>query len=127
MADVFTPEKRSEIMSRIRSRSGLDRRVHAWLSRAGIRHRMWPRIVGNPDVALRGGTFVFLDSCFFHRCPLHYREPKSNRAYWRGHIRRNVERDRLRALLPYRWIRIWEHDVRGGRFREILLEAAGGG
>lgn len=124
MADVFPPRKRSEIMSRIRSRSGLDRRVHGWLCGARIRHRMYPEAPGRPDVLLKdSGVYVFLDSCFWHRCPLHYREPKSSFSGvdWRAKMEGNAARDRR---LPYRWIRVWEHDVRSGRFKELLREAS---
>jgi len=123
VTDIFPPGKRSEIMGRIRSRSGLDRRVSNWLKAKHIRHRMYPRVEGGPDIHLRDAdVYLFLDSCFFHGCPEHYREPKSNVGFWREKIRRNRERDAKRGLLPYRWIAIWEHDVRSGRFREIIQE-----
>jgi DNA mismatch endonuclease (patch repair protein) len=56
---------------------------------------------------------VFLDGCFWHGCPLHYAEPRSNRAYWIPKIRRNVQRDlettaRLRDQ-GWQVLRYWEH------------------
>ena len=123
MTDVFDAATRSRVMSRIRSRSGLDRKVHGWLCGAKIRHRMWPKVEGNPDVWLIDpDVYVFLDSCFWHRCPDHYREPKSTSTGvdWAAKIARNAERDAHRRRLPYRWIRIWEHRVRDGSFREAI-------
>ena len=126
MTDVFTPEKRSEVMSKIRSKSGLDKTVHNWLCGAHIRHEMYPKVAGNPDIRIIGnhGFYIFNDSCFWHRCPTHFREPKSSSTGvdWRAKIARNVERDSKRDGLPYRWIRIWGHEVRDGSFKRRVLK-----
>jgi DNA mismatch endonuclease (patch repair protein) len=127
---VFPEKKRREIMSRIRSKSGLDRTVHGWLCGVHIRHRMYPEAELHPDVWLRDpGVYVFIDSCFWHGCPSHFRLPKSSCSGvdWRRKIGGNVERDGRRASLPYRWIRIWEHDVKNGRFKDIIRKAVEGG
>lgn len=132
MTDVFTKEKRSQIMSRIRSKSGLDRRVHNWLCGRHIRHEMHPEIVGNPDVRImgnRGDLYLFNDGCFWHMCPIHYRRPKSNQEFWIEHIEvQNAKREAVRRNLPYRWIRLWEHEIYDGGFRgKIRLSLAGVG
>ena len=56
---------------------------------------------------------VFVDGCFWHGCPDHYKEPTKNTWYWPTKIERTRQRDadtnsRLRQAdwLP---IRIWEH------------------
>lgn len=125
MTDVFTKEKRSQIMSRVRSKSGLDRMVHNWLCGIHAKHKMYPKVMMNPDIWLvEPDIYVFLDSCFWHGCPLHFREPKSSFANidWKAKIRRNIERDKKRASLPYKWIQIWEHDIRSGKYKNILLK-----
>ena len=121
MVDIFTKEKRSEIMSRIRSESGLDRRVHGWLKAKHIRHRMYPKVEGNPDVHLKDAdVYLFLDGDFWH-CGPKYRRPKSNVGFWIRHVEEaNERREERRRGLPYRWVRVWESDVRNGRFKEIL-------
>lgn len=57
---------------------------------------------------------VFVDGCFWHRCPDHATDPKTNSAYWKPKLERNVERDRETDLLLANagWlsIRIWEHE-----------------
>lgn len=57
---------------------------------------------------------VFVDGCFWHRCPLHGTVPKNNRDWWIEKLGKNVARDEridgeLRAAgwLP---VRIWEHE-----------------
>ncbi|WP_245900260.1 very short patch repair endonuclease [Geodermatophilus normandii] len=58
---------------------------------------------------------VFLDGCFWHRCPEHFQMPAANRAYWGPKIDRNVERDREtnRQLFDAGWqvLRFWEHET----------------
>jgi len=137
VADIFTKEKRSEIMSRIhsgrrkRSWTSLELRVHNWLKARHIRHRMMPSAEGSPDVVIfpdNGGDplYVFIDGCFWHCCPIHYRRPKSNVEYWISHVEESDRRrEELRRRLPYRWIRVWEHEVRDNSFKEKILGALG--
>lgn len=57
---------------------------------------------------------VFVDGCFWHRCPEHATEPRTNIDYWAPKLDRNVERDReTDALLTQAgWVsvRVWEHE-----------------
>jgi DNA mismatch endonuclease (patch repair protein) len=57
---------------------------------------------------------VFVDGCFWHRCPVHSTSPKANGDWWRAKLDANVERDRRAdAVLRMRgWtvIRVWEHE-----------------
>jgi len=68
-----------------------------------------------PDIVFtRKRLAVFVDGCFWHRCPLHGTNPKVNRDYWEPKLERNVARDLLvtQALEGEGWtvIRIWEHE-----------------
>ena len=129
MTDIFTREKRSEIMSGVQGGYGnkMEMRVHNWLIGEGIDHEMYPKIDGHPDVLLKElNVYLFLDGCFWHCCPKHYRRPKSRRDYWIPHLEEsNERRELLRDKLPYEWIRIWEHDIKGDRFKEIILDIIG--
>ncbi len=57
---------------------------------------------------------VFVDGCFWHRCPEHGTSPRTNSPYWRAKLDRNVERDRRNdaALAAAGWavVRVWEHE-----------------
>lgn len=124
--DTVSPERRSEIMSKIHQPTKLENTVCEWLESAGIEHKMYPETGGRPDVLLpnRGDTvYVFVDGCFWHCCPLHYRRPKSRQEFWVSHLEEsNRRREERRARLPYRWVRVWEHEVESGDFRDIILK-----
>lgn len=68
-----------------------------------------------PDVVFtRRRIAVFVDGCFWHRCPEHYVAPKSNIAYWEPKLAANAARDRFvdGLLRQHGWtvIRVWEHE-----------------
>jgi DNA mismatch endonuclease (patch repair protein) len=67
------------------------------------------------DIAFtRKRVAVFIDGCFWHGCPEHWRPPKSNEGYWVDKITRNQERDRLTDELleaeGWKSVRVWEHE-----------------
>jgi DNA mismatch endonuclease, patch repair protein len=67
------------------------------------------------DLVFRGARVaVFVDGCFWHRCPEHGELPKANRAWWKAKLARTWERDRANdvALLAAGWtiVRVWEHE-----------------
>ncbi|MFN8133650.1 MAG: very short patch repair endonuclease [Solirubrobacteraceae bacterium] len=130
MADIFTPEKRSEVMAAIRS-SGTkpELRLIAMVQElvgedleVDCNVRTLP---GTPDVVVPElDLAIFADGCFFHGCPKHGKVPSSNVDYWAPKLARNVQRDtRSRAALRRRgyavW-RFWEHDLTGRRGERTL-------
>jgi len=133
MTDIFTREKRSEIMSRIRSRrTGGEELVASILDALGVKYVRYAKVAGSEVDFLIPDRKVVIEyrSCFFHGCPLHFRIPEGNREYWEAKIRRNRERDRrLEAKLRaegYRLIVLWSHDDRVLRALKALLDGAGG-
>jgi DNA mismatch endonuclease (patch repair protein) len=69
---------------------------------------------------------VFVDGCFWHRCPVHFALPKSNSEWWNEKINANVERDarNTHALVVKGWrvIRIWEHQAIGRSLEEAIQQ-----
>lgn len=68
-----------------------------------------------PDIVFtRQRLAVFIDGCFWHRCPIHGNVPRANNDYWAPKLDRNVARDRAvdRALGDAGWqvLRAWEHE-----------------
>jgi DNA mismatch endonuclease (patch repair protein) len=59
-------------------------------------------------------TAVFVDGCFWHGCPRHATQPRTNAKFWRDKIAANCARDRRvnRTLRALGWtvIRVWEHE-----------------
>jgi len=117
MADTVSKETRSKIMSSIRGKwTKSETRIHGILKGHKIRHKMYPKIDGNPDILMTDtNTAVFIDGCFWHGCPRCYKEPSSNKEYWVKKIRRNMERDKHNTKKArkagYRVKRIWEHKI----------------
>ena len=114
--DIYSKEKRSEIMSQVRTKdTTAERRVRSLLHRNGFRFRLHrPDLPGTPDIALRKyTTVIFVHGCFWHghRCKKGKR-PKSNASFWDKKIDANRRRDRrvqrqLRAL-GWRVLIVWE-------------------
>lgn len=76
--------------------------------------RLSQRVV-RPDVVFtKSRVAVFVDGCFWHRCPEHGNEPRTNTGYWGPKLDRNVARDAaVNEALDYAgWtvIRGWEHE-----------------
>lgn len=91
MADVFTPEKRSEVMSRIRGgNTRPELVVRSMLHRMGYRFTVDEPLnrglPGRPDLVLpRYRTVVFVHGCFWHGhegCR-DFRLPGTRRAWWK--------------------------------------------
>lgn len=89
------------------------------LHRRGLRYRVARRPIANvrctADVVFtRTKVAVFIDGCFWHGCPVHYRQPRTNVEYWVAKVDRNIRRDKQTdaILRDAGWtvIRIWEHE-----------------
>lgn len=121
MVDVFTQQKRSEVMSAIRGRGNrsTEWRLRARLIAAGISG--WrlnaSDIVGKPDFVFdKNRIAVFVDGCFWHGCQKCRNIPTSNYDFWFTKIEANRKRDRKvsRNLKESGWhvIRFWEHELK---------------
>lgn len=100
--DIFSPEKRSEIMSLVRSRNTKpELQVRSALHRLGYRFRVHRRdLPGSPDIVLpKYRTVVFVHGCFWHQHEGCRKAtiPRTNHASWKHKLERNVERDREAA------------------------------
>lgn len=119
MTDIVSKAKRSEMMSRIRSRDTKpERLLRGALWHLGFRYRISPKNVpGRPDIVFKWARLaIFVDGCFWHGCPTHYQRPKNNSRKWRKKLLQNRARDKqVNAMLRtagWRVIRIWEHSIR---------------
>jgi DNA mismatch endonuclease (patch repair protein) len=108
--------------------------VRRYLHAAGLRFRTAVPVPGRPrrtiDIAFtRRRIAVFVDGCFWHRCPQHATGPRANGEWWQAKLQRNVERDLetndLLEAAGWRVVRIWEHQVQDPAALELLrLECA---
>lgn len=121
MADVFSKEKRSEVMSKIRGKNTkYEVLVAKWLHSKGFRYRKNDsRYPGKPDIVLpKYKTVVFIHGCFWHghdNCKL-FKIPKSRTEFWTQKIECNKERDRKNEKLlrddGWNVIILWECNLR---------------
>ncbi len=124
--DTHTKAQRSYNMSRIRSKwTAPERRIHNFLKGWKIRHKMHPKIKGTPDVVLpKIKLAIFIHGCFWHKCPVCYRKPKSNKKYWEKKIKLNLNRDKeaKRSLIKqgFEVIELWEHELKGDFEKSVL-------
>ncbi|MDE5832512.1 MAG: DNA mismatch endonuclease Vsr [Desulfovibrio sp.] len=129
MTDVVSPEKRSEMMSGVRSRNtGPEIIVRKWLHSQGYRFRLHRKdLPGTPDIVMPGRRLaIFVHGCFWHRhgnCRI-AKIPLTRTEWWQEKLGRNVARDRkvLRELVALGWraVVVWECETRDGRFIEKL-------
>lgn len=120
MPDSVSPGVRSRIMRSIHSTGNVTTEIRlASMMRASglLGWRRHARIAGSiPDfVFLLHRLAVFVDGCFWHGCPIHFKPPASNQCYWGLKIAGNRERDRaISARLGragWKPMRIWEHEL----------------
>ena len=121
MADIVSPEKRSQNMSAIRSKNTKPEvYLRKLLFAQGYRYRIADKSVpGHPDIFLRKyNTAVFVNGCFWHRhsgCKYAYM-PKSRVDFWQKKFDDNVRRDAaVKAELLERGIKcliVWECTIK---------------
>ncbi|MCK9871105.1 very short patch repair endonuclease [Nocardiopsis dassonvillei] len=94
-------------------------RLRSILHRRGLRYRVAirpiPSLRRTADIVFtRARVAVFVDGCYWHGCPDHYRPSKRNIEFWKEKIEKNRSRDEEtnRKLTQSGWtvIRIWEHE-----------------
>lgn len=121
MTDVFSKEKRSEIMSRIGGKNTKPEEVvRSLLHKMGYRFRLHASgLPGKPDIVLpRYQKAVFVNGCFWHGHKSCKRSalPESNRAFWAEKIAKNMERDKRfrKKLNKMGWsvLTIWACQIR---------------
>lgn len=120
--DIFTTNKRSEIMSKIRSKNNISTEIKLISLFREFKIKGWRRnfkAFGKPDFVFpKQKIAIFVDGCFWHGCKICKRNltSSSNRQYWEKKIETNRKRDSTvnRALRLNGWIVI--------RIRECQLK-----
>ena len=119
MADVLTQEQRKFNMSRIKGKNtGPEVKLRKMLFAENIRgYRIHFNLPGKPDIVFtKKKIAIFIDGCFWHKCPICFQEPETRKEFWMNKIQSNVDRDKKinEQLKDKGWtvLRFWEHDVR---------------
>ncbi len=120
MADVFTPEKRSEIMRSVKSagNKSTELKLIEFFSQKGVSG--WRRkynVKGHPDFVFpQKKIAIFVDGCFWHGHDCRNTHPSDNIEYWTKKIQKNMEHDKVITTRfverGWRVIRIWECELK---------------
>jgi DNA mismatch endonuclease, patch repair protein len=119
--DRLSPERRSALMAKVRSRdTGPERAVRSLAHRLGYRFRLCQAgLPGRPDLVFAGrGKVVFVHGCFWHCHPgcRANRTPATRPEYWHAKLANNVRRDRrnIARLRRLGWgvMVVWECQLR---------------
>ncbi len=97
-----------------------EKTLRSELHKAGLRFRKHRRPVPGfrceADIVFNSQQLcIFVDGCFWHGCPLHFKVPKRNSGWWKEKIAATQLRDKLQGDFlqrsGWRVMRIWEHEV----------------
>jgi DNA mismatch endonuclease, patch repair protein len=104
------------------------------LHRLGLRYRLHRRPIpearGTADIVFTPALVaVYIDGCYWHGCPEHFRPGSKNLDFWLPKIEANRARDerssQLLADMGWLALRVWEHEepvVAAMRIRAVLRE-----
>ncbi|OQX22701.1 MAG: very short patch repair endonuclease [Candidatus Altiarchaeales archaeon A3] len=119
MADVLTKKQRSFNMSQIKSKDTKPEiKIRKQLYKKGIRgYRVHYKLFGKPDIVFPAKKIViFIDGCFWHKCPKCFIESETRKEFWMKKIEGNVDRDhKVKVKLKKEgWtvLRYWEHEIK---------------
>jgi len=140
MADIFSKSKRSEVMRKIKGRGNKTtevafkkllrkEKISGWRTR-------YKRLYGSPDfIFSKSRVAVFVDGCFWHRCPKCSRNLNSstNKKFWFEKASYNKKHDRKVSTVlkskGWKVLRFWEHEIQKKpdacmrRLRRLVHEA----
>ncbi|TES93858.1 MAG: DNA mismatch endonuclease Vsr [Desulfobacteraceae bacterium] len=128
--DVFSKEKRSRIMAKVKGKDTKPERVvRSLLHSMGYRFRLHRRdLPGNPDIVLpKHKKVLFVHGCFWHGhkgCPRSKR-PTTNVDFWNAKLDKTIERDKrkLEELISLGWdtLVIWQCEIKNElKMQDIL-------
>ncbi len=130
MSDIFTKQKRSEIMSKISGKETKPEiQVRKFLFANGFRYRKNDkRYPGKPDIVLpKYKTAIFIHGCFWHGhdCPAG-KLPETRKEFWENKIKGNIKRDKKNKIemekQGWKVITIWQCELKNKRIREKTLK-----
>lgn len=130
MVDIFSVEKRSQIMSQIKSRDSKQELFIRKITHSmGYRYRLHNKIFpGKPDLVFpKYKKVIFVNGCFWHghqnckRATL----PSTNTEFWKSKISGNIKRDEITysALrkLGWQYLIIWQCQIKESN-KEMLKD-----
>lgn len=80
----------------------IEKRIQRILDNHNIRYETHKAIFGQPDIFIEPNICIFIDGCYWHRCPIHYPNSKH---------KNNDDRTNELKRKGYHVLRIWEHNL----------------
>ena len=118
MTDVLTKRQRSYNMSRIRSQNTRPEKQLRYLlvSKRIKGFRIHYNLPGKPDFVFpKQRLAIFVDGCFWHKCPLCFVKPETRIKFWfkkiSGNVKRDVEINKKLKKESWKILRLWEHEI----------------
>jgi len=118
--DIWSKEKRSEVMSKIRSENTKPERIlRSWFFANGLRFRIHRKdLPGKPDIVFaKYKTVILVHGCFwhYHKDCREGRIPSTNSKFWEEKLIKNIQRDEKHQLklkeLGWKVIVVWECEI----------------
>lgn len=130
--DIWDKKKRSEVMSKIRSKNTKpEMTLRKALFANGYRYRInYKKLPGKPDIVFpKYKTAIFVHGCFWHGHDISCVDshiPKTNTTFWAEKITKNKERDKnnTNRILAMGWkvITIWDCEIQQKDNMDILIK-----
>ncbi|MFA4796604.1 very short patch repair endonuclease [Leptospira kirschneri] len=133
MTDVFSKNKRSQIMRQVKSKNNKSTELKLIKILRRLKISGWRRNVplqGKPDFVFpRLKIVVFTDGCFWHGHNCRNVKPKENAIFWNDKVKKTIKRDKLTNQIlrkkGYSVLRFWECKISEAyvlkRFSKFLL------
>lgn len=125
----LTKEKISKRMKLVKSKwTKPEICIHNYLKSIKIKHKMHPKMFGNPDaLILNKKIVIFYNGCFWHKCKkCGWDDLSKLNDYWKEKLINNFMRDKRnhRILKNRGWgiIKIWGHDFKNNKYKEVLIK-----
>lgn len=129
MVDIFSPEQRSLVMSKISGKATKPEiLVRRYLFAKGFRYRKNDnRYPGKPDIVLpKYKTVIFVHGCFWHGHSCQKQMPESNRLFWQEKISKNQIRDYENKLklesVGFHVITVWECELKNKKSQQFRFK-----
>lgn len=128
--DVFSKEKRSRIMAKVKGKDTKPERVvRSLLHSMRYRFRLHRQdLPGNPDIVLpKHKKVIFVHGCFWHghKDCARSKRPTTNVDFWNAKLDKTIERDKrkLEELISLGWdtLVIWQCEIKNElKLQDIL-------
>lgn len=118
--DIWSKEKRSQVMSKIRSKNTKPEKIlRSALHQLGYRFRIHKKdLPGKPDIVFtKYNTVIFVHGCFwhYHEDCREGRIPDTNSEFWKKKLLKNIEKDKKQQeqckKLGWKVLVVWECEV----------------